>query len=47
MTTWHRHRIIECYKAIKGNLYKAYLNLEELDEGMIYLVIDWTEFLEN
>lgn len=47
MTRWHRHRIIECYKAVKGNLYKAYLDLQELNKGVVYLVIDWTDFLRR
>lgn len=44
LARWYRDRIIECYKAIKGNLYKAYLNLDELDKGIVYLIIDWKEF---
>lgn len=47
MTRWHRHRIIECYKAIKGNLYRAYFNINKLEEGLIYLIIDWTDFSKS
>ncbi len=47
MARWYRDRIIECYKAIKGNKYKAYLNLDEIDKGIVYLVIDWRDFFNN
>jgi|GEM_PF-1874499 len=39
MTRWERHRVVECYTAIKSNIYKAYFDLDKLSEGLIYLVI--------
>jgi len=39
MSRWERHRVIECYTAIKSNIYKVYFDLDKLDLGLIYLVI--------
>jgi hypothetical protein len=39
MTRWERHRVIECYTAIKSNIYEVYFDLDKLDLGLIYLVI--------
>jgi len=44
MSRWHRHRIIECFKAIDNNIYKAYFDLEKLNQGLIYLVIDYSNW---
>jgi len=44
MSRWHRHRVIECFKAIDGNIYKAYFDLAELNNGLIYLVIDYSNW---
>lgn len=47
LVRWYRHRVIDCYKAVKANKYEVYLDLKDLEKGYIYLVIDWMEFLRN
>lgn len=41
MIRWYRHRVIELYHSIQGNLYKAYFDLSKLNKGLISLVIEY------
>jgi hypothetical protein len=44
MSRWHRHRVIQCFKAIDCNIYTAYFDLDKLNQGLIYLVIDYSNW---
>jgi len=44
MSRWHRHRVIQCFKAIDSNIYRAYLDLDKINQGLIYLIIDYSNW---
>lgn len=44
MARWYRHRVIEIYRSIKGDMYRSYIDLDRLNEGIISLVIEYNLF---